>query len=157
MLILQFLAKLFKILRSAASPNQIAAGFVLGMIIGFTPFWSLHNLLIIILIFILNVNIATAIFSFAIFSGVAYLFDPWIHDFGYYLLVDVTALNVVWTAMYNIPVIALSRFNNTIVLGSLIISLILTIPFLTVEYAENAEKEFHYRTKTSDRFMLLRK
>lgn len=128
MFILEFLAKLIKILRSEISPNQISWGFVLGMILGLTPFWSLHNLLVVILIVILKVNLATAIFSFGIFSAIAYLVDPLFHSFGYYLLVDLESLNDFWTWLYNVPVLALSKFNNTVVMGSLISSLILMLP-----------------------------
>ena len=46
MLIFRFLAKLLKILRSAATPGQISGGFILGMIMGLPPFWSLHNLVV---------------------------------------------------------------------------------------------------------------
>ncbi|HID38327.1 MAG TPA: TIGR03546 family protein [Calditrichaeota bacterium] len=142
MLVLKFMAKLVKILRSGASPNQIAAGFVLGMIIGLTPLWSLHNLLIVLLLIVFNVNLATAIFSFVLFSGFAYLLDPLFHNFGYYLLVEVAPLRPLWTALYNIPVIALGRFNNTVVMGSLITAIILLVPvFLAVRTFVNIYRE----------------
>jgi len=128
MFVLEFIAKLIKILRSEISPNQIAWGFVFGMILGLTPFWSLHNLLVVILIIILKVNLATAIFSFGIFSAVAYLIDPLFHSFGYYILVDLESLNEFWTWLYNVPVLSLSKFNNTVVMGSLVSSIILMIP-----------------------------
>ena len=64
---LQFIAKLIKILRSGATPAQIAGGFILGMIIGLTPRWSVHNLLIVLIIILINVNISMAIFSFLLF------------------------------------------------------------------------------------------
>jgi len=131
---LQFIGKLIKILHSAASPGQIAGGFILGMIIGLTPFWSLHNLLVVLVIILLNVNIAMAIFSFIIFSGFAYLLDPLFHSFGYFLLVDLTFLQGFYTFLYNIPVFELSRFNNTVVMGSLVTSLLLLIPvFILVQ------------------------
>ena len=66
MFVLEFLTKLIKILRSEISPNQISWGFVFGMILGLTPIMSLHNLIVVILIIILKVNLATAIFSFGI-------------------------------------------------------------------------------------------
>jgi len=128
MFVLEFLTKLIKILRPEISPNQIAWGFVLGMILGLTPFWSLHNLLVVILIIILKVNLATALFSFGIFSAIAYLIDPLFHSFGYYLLVDLQDLNSFWTWLYNVPILALSKFNNTVVMGSLVSSLIMMIP-----------------------------
>ena len=128
MILFKLLNKLLKALRSAASPGQIAGGFILGMILGLTPFWSLHNLLVVLLIIILNVNISMAIFSFLLFSGIAYLLDPLFHSLGYWLLVDVTALKGLWTSLYNILVIPLTRYNNTIVLGSLVCSLVLLLP-----------------------------
>jgi len=128
MLILKYIAKLFKILRSAATPEQIAGGLILGMIPGLTPLGSLHNLVVLFLIIILNVNIAMAIFSFIVFSGIAYLLDPLFHDLGFFVLADITALKGMWTSLYNIPVFALSSFNNTVVMGSLLISILLLFP-----------------------------
>jgi len=125
---LQFIGKLITILHSGASPAQIAGGFILGMIVGLTPFWSLHNLAVLLVIIILNVNIAISIASFALFSLFAYLLDPIFHSFGYFLLVDLTFLQGFYTTLYNIQPIALSRFNNTVVMGSLATSLILLIP-----------------------------
>ncbi len=152
MFILEFLAKLVKILRSAATPGQIAGGFILGMIMGLTPFWSLHNLVIVLLIIILNVNISMAIFGLAVFSGIAYLFDPVFHRFGFFLLADMQSLRGLWTAMYNVPVIALSRFNNTVVLGSLISSIILLFPM----YLFSKKSVLVYREKIDPKFQKLK-
>ncbi len=128
MFTLKFLSKLISILSSAASPNQIAGGFALGMVIGLTPLLTLHNVLIFILIILINVNIAAAIVGFAVFSGAAYLLDPLFHNLGYFLLVDMQSLTELWTTLYNVPVIALSRYNNTVVLGSLVTALLLFNP-----------------------------
>jgi uncharacterized protein (TIGR03546 family) len=145
---LQFIGKLITILHSAATPAQIAGGFILGIIIGLTPFWSLHNLLVLLLIIILNVNIAIAIASTALFSLFAYLLDPLFHSFGYFLLVDFTFMQGTYSTLYNIPIIALSRFNNTVVMGSLVTSLILLIPVFimvkngVIKYHENVLARF---------------
>lgn len=128
MIVFKILAKIFKILRSGESPNKIAAGFTLGMIIGLTPFLTLHNIILIILIIILNINLASALFGLAIFSGLAYIFDPVFHSLGYYLLVDVTFLNSFWTALYNFPIIALSKYNNTVVTGSFVLAILFALP-----------------------------
>ena len=125
---LELLAKLFKVLRSGESPNQIAAGFILGMIPGLTPIWNFHNLIVLILLIILRVNFAAAIFSFILFSAFAYIFDPLFHSLGYYLLVEQTSLYEFWNTFFNTPVFGLSGLNNTVVLGSFIVSLILLIP-----------------------------
>jgi len=125
---LKLIAKLFKVLRSGESPGKIAGGFILGMLIGLTPIWSLHNLVVLILLIIINVNLGMAIFSFLLFSGFAYVFDPMFHSLGFWILVDIPALKGLWMSMYNTPVIALSKFNNTVVMGSLVVSLILLLP-----------------------------
>jgi len=125
---LQFIGKLIKILHSGATPGQIAGGFILGMIMGLTPFWSLHNLIVVLILILLNVNIAMAIFAFLVCSMFAYLLDPLFHSFGYFLLVDLTFMKGIYTTLYGVPIIALSHFNNTVVMGSLVSSIILLIP-----------------------------
>ncbi|MBN2030616.1 TIGR03546 family protein [bacterium] len=128
MFILKLLSKLLKALQSADSPNQLAWGFALGAILGLTPLWNLHNILIILLIFILKVNLSSALFSLILFSLIAWIFDPLFHTLGFALLVQLPFLQSLWNLLYNAPVLSLSRFNDTIVMGSLFCSLILLVP-----------------------------
>ena len=128
MIILKLLSKFIKVLRSAASPNQIAWGFALGAIMGLTPLWSLHNLIILILIIILKINFTSAIFSLLLFSLFAYLLDPLFHNFGYQALAGISALEPTWTSMYNAPIAPFTKFNNTVVMGSFLFSLLFMLP-----------------------------
>ena len=41
------LAKLLKVLNAEAEPGQISAAFCLAMIIGFTPVFALHNIVVV--------------------------------------------------------------------------------------------------------------
>jgi uncharacterized protein (TIGR03546 family) len=132
MLTLKILRKLFRILNGDVSPRQIAGGFAFGVILGLTPLLSLHNLLVLFLICIIRVNVSSAIFSMLIFKLLAFLIDPLSHQLGYLLLVDFGFLNSFWTFLYNLPIVPWTGFNNTLVLGSLVISLILFIPNLIV-------------------------
>ena len=129
MIALKILSKLFKALRSNESPSQLAWGFVMGMIIGLTPFWNLHNLFVVFLIIILNVNAAMAVAGFLLFSLFAFLLDPLFHSLGYWLLVDVDSLRPLWLFFAKTPGLAWSNYNNTVVLGSLVVALLLVIPF----------------------------
>ncbi|MBO6522759.1 MAG: TIGR03546 family protein [Balneolaceae bacterium] len=131
LILLKYIAKLLKALSSEASPAQIAGGFVLGMIIGLTPIMSIHNLLIVILIIILKVNAGMAILSFLIFSGIAYLADPVFHNFGIWLL-EKENLQITWTSMYNNEFWAITKFYNTVVLGSFLIAVALCIPMFPI-------------------------
>lgn len=126
-LVLKYIAKLLKALSSEASPNQLAGGFILGMIIGLTPVISIHNLFILVLIIILKVNIGMAILAFLIFSGIAYLADPLFHSFGIWILEN-DSLQDTWTSMYNNELWAITKFYNTVVIGSFISALVLSIP-----------------------------
>ena len=76
MLWLKFLRKLFKILNGDIDPKQIAAGFAFGAIIGLTPVFSLHNLIVLLLICIIRINVSSVIFSAAIFGLLSYLIAP---------------------------------------------------------------------------------
>jgi uncharacterized protein (TIGR03546 family) len=150
MLPLQFISKLIKILRSAASPSQIAGGFILGFIIGMSPsVLSLLNFFLIFLIIILNVNIATALFSFALFSAISYLVDPVFHSLGYSMLADLQGLKGLWTFMYNAPLIPYTRFNNTVVMGSLTVSLLLIFPlfYLVKKFIINYREKYEPKVK----------
>lgn len=126
---LRAVAKLLKVLNSDADPGQISAALGLSMIAGFTPFWSLHNLLVLLLVLVLRVNLSAFLLGLAFFSGLAFGFDPLFHQLGLRVL-TADSLNGIWTAMYNQTLWRIERFNNTIVMGSLLASLILFIPLV---------------------------
>jgi len=128
MFIIKLVRKLLKSLTSQESPSQLAWGFALGMILGLTPFMNIHNAIVLVLIILLKVNIGSALLSFLIFSGFAYIFDPLFHSLGYYLLTKVEFLQGLWSSMYDIPVLVFAQYNNTVVLGSLISALVIFVP-----------------------------
>ena len=125
---LNFIFKLIKTLHSGEEPHHIAAGFALGSIIGLAPFLTLQNILVFIAVLIFNVSIGAAFFGIFFFGCFAYLFDAQFHSLGYFLLVKAEFLKPLWTYLYNIPVAPLTKFNNTVVLGSLVASLLLLLP-----------------------------
>jgi len=127
-MLLKLSHSLFKILNGDISARQVAGGFAFGLIIGLTPTFSLHNLLVVFLICIIRVNVATVMFSYIIFGLLSYLINPISHQLGYLLLVRFEFLKSFWTMLYNMPFIPLTGFNNTLLLGSVIISLILFYP-----------------------------
>ncbi|MEW6026589.1 MAG: TIGR03546 family protein [Planctomycetota bacterium] len=124
----RILNRLYKLLNGEISPKQIAGGIAFGMIIGLTPTFSLHNLLVVLLICVIRVNVASVIFSAVIFGMVSYLTDPAAHLLGYALLVKMEFLKPLWTMLYNMPLVPLTGFNNTLLMGSVIIALALFYP-----------------------------
>ena len=125
---LKLIRDFLKVLRAGQTPRQIAGGFALGSIVGLSPMFTLQGFAVWLVILIFNVNLSAAFLSFTVFSLVAYLADPLFHWLGYQLLVNVDSLKSLWTALYNAPVAPLTRFYNTVVMGSFTSAVVLTIP-----------------------------
>lgn len=122
----QFL-KVFKALNSEVGPWQISFAGGLALIIGLTPLLSVHNLVVLLLAFVLRVHLATFFVFWAIFSGFAYLLDPWFDALGYRWL-TAESLQGFWTSLYQSDWWQVMHFNHTITLGSLVVSLVLFVP-----------------------------
>jgi uncharacterized protein (TIGR03546 family) len=117
------------ILNSETEPGQISLGFCFGMIAGFTPLWSLHNLLVLFLILVLRVNLSAFLLGLALFSFLAFALDPLFHATGLAILTQ-PSLEPLFTALYNSPLWRIERFNDSIVMGSLVVSLLAFAPLL---------------------------
>lgn len=124
---LKTLANLLRVLNSETHPGQISLGFGFAMVAGLTPLWSLHNLLVLLLVLLIRVNLSAFLLGLAFFSGLAYLLDPLFHQVGLAVL-TAGPLEGLWTVLYNSPLWRLERFNNSIVMGSLVVSLLAFAP-----------------------------
>jgi len=122
---LKLVANFIKILREGQTPAQVAGGFALGSILGLSPMLTLQGILVWLIILVLDVNLSAATLALTVFALIAYIFDPLFHVLGYYLLVQIEPLKGLWTILYNAPIAPLTRFNNTIVMGSFVSALIL--------------------------------
>lgn len=126
--LLKLVRSLFKTLHSDGSPAQIALGVALGAALGLTPIMNAHNLLVLLLLAVLNVSFAAGMFAWAVFVPVGFLLDPLFDRIGRWLLIDAPSLRPVWGAMDNVPGLALTNFNNTVVLGSVAAWVLLFVP-----------------------------
>lgn len=126
---LNFLAKFLKLLNGDASPGQISLGFAFALFVGLTPFFSLHNLIILFLVFMIRVNLSAFFLGSALFALAAFAIDPISVSVGEYLLND-PQLIPVWTELYQSDVWRAFKFNHTLLLGSVVVATILFIPML---------------------------
>lgn len=126
--LLKLLRSLVKTLHSDGSPAQIALGVALGAALGLTPIANAHNLIVVALLAVLNVSFAAGMLAWAVFVPIGFMFDPIFDRVGRWLLVDAASLRSLWTAWDNVPGLALTNFNNTVVLGSVVVWLALFIP-----------------------------
>ncbi len=161
MLILKLLQSLAKALHSEGTPGQVALGLALGSILGLTPLLSLHNLLVAALILLLNVSVPGATLGWALAIPLGFALDPMFDALGRQLLLGTPALTPLWTALANLPVVPLSNFNNTVVLGSVVSALLLFAPIFygsrwavrryRETYGERVRSSALYRAVTASR------
>jgi uncharacterized protein (TIGR03546 family) len=109
------------------TPRQLALGFALGMVCGLVPKGNLIAMTLMFIICGSRVNLGTASLGVFVFSWVGLLTDPLSHEIGLWLLTH-ESLQAFWTGLYNLPIVPWTRFNNTIVLGSLVIGLMMFYP-----------------------------
>lgn len=124
---LKLIAKFIKVMNSEAEPEQISLAFCLAMIAGFTPLYTLHNIIVFLLVLVLRANLSAFVLGWIAFSAVGYLFDPLFHRLGLALLQS-ESLKGLWENLYNLTFFRMEHFNNSMVMGSLIASLIAAFP-----------------------------
>lgn len=125
---LKLFRSLVKTLHSEGSPAQIAFGVALGAALGLTPIANAHNVLVLLLLAVLNVSFAAGLLAWGVFVPIGFMLDPVFDRIGNWLLVDTTFLRPLWTSWDNIPGLALTNFNNTVVLGSVVFWLLAFVP-----------------------------
>ena len=123
-LILKQLFQFVKLLNSDTGTNQLAAGIAAGFILGMTPSLSLQSLLIFIAIFLFRIQPGAAFITAFFFKFVAFALDPIFHSTGLAVL-HLDSMQNLYTTLYNMPIVPMTRFNNSIVMGSGVISIAL--------------------------------
>jgi uncharacterized protein (TIGR03546 family) len=132
--IIKLIQSLVGALHSEGTPGQLAAGIALGSIIGLTPLRNVHNAIVFALLVLLNVSFAGGLLGWAVFVPIGFLLDPLFDWIGHSLLLA-PGLRGLWTSLYNTPIIPLTNFNNTVVLGSLVFALLFLVPlFFAARY-----------------------
>ena len=126
-----FALKLLNSLNSGISPWQLAWGMSFGMMFGLTPFFDPvfgpHNFIILLIVMSFQTNFGMFLLFSALFASLSYLLDPYFHDFGLYLL-TLDNLNGFWTGLYNNDLARVFNFNNSILLGSFVVSVLAFFP-----------------------------
>lgn len=127
-LLLRQLFQLIKLLHSETGSYQIAWGIALGFVLGMTPSFSLQTVLVFLILIFFRIQIGAAFISAFFFKFMAYLMDSTFHTVGSSILKN-ESFKPLFTEFYNAPIIPLTRFYNSIIMGSGVLSLALT-PFL---------------------------
>ena len=124
---LKFIVRFLKAINSNQHPGEIAHAVCLGMILGFLP--KNNALWYVLTVFFLFMRInkgAFAIFTF-LFSLLAPALDSLFDTIGWWFLTQ-EKLTPLFIKLLDIPFVGFTKFNNTIVSGSLLFSLACYIP-----------------------------
>jgi uncharacterized protein (TIGR03546 family) len=126
-LLLRQLFKLAYLLNSEKGTASISAGFACGLVLGFSPVLSLQSLLVFLVILVFKVQFAAALLAAAGFKLLSLPLTPIFHSAGNFVL-GLDFLEPLYTSLYNLPLIPLTRFYDTVVMGAGVVSLLLAYP-----------------------------
>lgn len=147
MFFLKLLKQIIVIFQTDISPNQVAWGFALGAILGLVPNMFM-KLVLFIVIMMFRVNVSAAFLAWAVYEILSFALDPLFDVIGYQVL-TIGSLNAFYTWLYNLPVVPFTKFNNTVVMGSLIVGIILIIPNMIIAKKLLVYYRTHLRDKVS--------
>lgn len=121
--IVQQVLNLIKMLHSENSENQIAVGFAMGLFAACSPISSLQVLICLLMVLFLRVQLGAFLISWLVFT---ILFIPLYSFFAALgdLFLTNEGLKPTFIFMQKNSVLSLTQFNNNVVLGGLIFSLI---------------------------------
>jgi len=146
-----FIKNVVRALQGGSDPRHVAAGFALGAALGLVPKDSLFSVIFVLVFFLLRVDKGMALASALVFTTLAYALDGLAHSLGYGLL-TAHALAPLWARLYDMPIVPWTRFNNTVVMGNLVIGAVLFVPL----YLVSLRGILYYRANWSERVAKLR-
>ncbi len=125
--ILSSLRFLWEAMTTEASAQQIALGCSLGIVIGILPKSNLMVALFVAMLFVWRVNLAAGLVCAAIFSFLGPAADPLFHHVGDSLL-TITPLQGLYRGLSQLPIVAWTHVNNTVVAGATFLGLLQLYP-----------------------------
>lgn len=121
------LVKLFKMflrtIRGMDTPSQMAFGLAMGMLIGLIPKDSLFVYFFGVALLCTTANLFWATAGAFCFTWIGHWISPISHQVGLYVL-TFDSLEPTWAYLIEQPFVAWTRFDHTIVTGSLLIGLV---------------------------------
>ncbi|MGN0729453.1 TIGR03546 family protein [Treponema sp.] len=124
---LKKIVKFFKALNSNSKPSEIAHALCLGFMLGFIPKNNALWFLIFVFFSFVRINKAFYFITMLVVSCFAGLLDPVFHTIGLKVLCY-EPLGKIFSHLIDIPFVGFTKFNNTIVMGAFVFSLLIYIP-----------------------------
>jgi uncharacterized protein (TIGR03546 family) len=128
------IAKLIVALNGNLKKGQIAAGFSWGVLLGLIPIGNIFWILLFVVSFFFKHHHASKALVLAIIKLLIGFVNPLVDVLGWEIL-HIEALQPLFTTLYNMPFVPLTRFNNTLVAGGLAGGLALWLPVFFLVFA----------------------
>lgn len=130
---LKYLVNLLKAFNANVKPSQIANSFCIGLILGFMPKNNLLWYILLLFFAFVRINKPGYFIMMIVGSCLAPLADSLFDKVGYAVLTFSPFENF-YAWLLDVPFVGFTRFNNTIVCGSLISGIICYIPLYILMY-----------------------
>ncbi|MBQ0163078.1 MAG: TIGR03546 family protein [Treponema sp.] len=131
---LKAFVKFLQALNSNRNPSEVANALCMGILLGFMPKTNALWFVIFIFFFFVRINKPAYLIMIALMSQLTWLLDPLFDDIGYKIL-TIPGLANFFGNLLEVPFVGLTKFNNSIVMGSLVCGLALYIPlFICFRY-----------------------
>jgi uncharacterized protein (TIGR03546 family) len=128
-MIVAWIASLIGSLNANRKPFEVAGGMAFGLLLAMLPAGNLLWIALFILTLFLKINLAIMLLFLALFSLVIPLADPLFHRLGIAVLTH-PGLYDFFARLYNVALVPFTRFNDSVVMGSLISGVVLFVPAL---------------------------
>jgi len=120
-----------RIVDGVNSAHQLALGTALGAIIGIIPKDSAFAWIAMLFLVLSRGNLLCGILSAIAFSFAGPHFDGWFDRTGEYVLAF-SSLGEFWASCMEVPWLAWTRFNNSVVMGTVVSGIGMAIPMYLV-------------------------
>jgi uncharacterized protein (TIGR03546 family) len=121
------IAKLIVALNGNLKKSQIAAGFSWGLLLGLVPVGNVFWVVLFVVSFFFKHHHGSKVLVLAVLKLLSGVVAPLLDTAGWELL-HIEALQPLFTTLYNMPFVPLTKFNNTLVAGGLAGGVILWVP-----------------------------
>lgn len=128
------IVKLLKALGANTNPGEVAHAMACGVLLGLMPKNNVMWYLVLVFILFLRINKAAYALLLLLGALVAPSFDFLFDEVGYWFLTQ-PSLAPAFGTLLDIPFVAFTKFNNTIVMGALLIGLVAYIPVYAIARA----------------------
>ncbi|MEC8303898.1 MAG: hypothetical protein VX034_04235, partial [Planctomycetota bacterium] len=145
-----FLRLMVSTFRGTQAPQELAWGVTLGLAFGLIPNDSLLVAILGVVILATKTNLFVASVSVIVFSWFGFLGDELLHRLGARIL-TVPAWQEFFAWASNAPVVPWTRFNNTVAMGSIALSIALFYPtyHLSLAFFDNILPKIHCKLSKS--------